>query len=80
MPITKITVDNEKHAKDKANEILARRDKILLETVDRINGIWWESMSEDMRNAWREYRQALLDITKQSGYPFMVEWPTEPKT
>lgn len=27
---------------------------------------------------WRIYRQALRDVTLQAGYPFAVQWPTEP--
>jgi hypothetical protein len=30
-------------------------------------------------NEWQTYRQALRDITKQSGYPFNVVWPTQPE-
>lgn len=28
--------------------------------------------------AWASYRQALRDITEQSGFPETVEWPTQP--
>jgi hypothetical protein len=28
--------------------------------------------------AWFEYRQALRDITAQTGFPWTVEWPTQP--
>lgn len=28
--------------------------------------------------AWATYRQALRDITKQSGFPWNVTWPTAP--
>jgi hypothetical protein len=28
--------------------------------------------------AWATYRQALRDITKQSGFPLEVTWPTKP--
>ena len=27
---------------------------------------------------WLDYRQALRDITEQSGFPDNVEWPTAP--
>ena len=27
---------------------------------------------------WLDYRQALRDITEQSGFPDHVEWPTAP--
>jgi hypothetical protein len=30
------------------------------------------------KDAWAQYRQALRDITEQSGYPTNVVWPTSP--
>lgn len=29
--------------------------------------------------AWAEYRQALRDIPQQEGFPWAVEWPTQPE-
>ena len=29
--------------------------------------------------AWREYRQALRDITAQAGYPLSIDWPQPPQ-
>lgn len=29
--------------------------------------------------AWATYRQALRDITGQDGFPWSVEWPTQPE-
>jgi Phage tail assembly chaperone protein len=31
------------------------------------------------KDAWAQYRQALRDITTQSGYPVNVVWPTSPQ-
>lgn len=30
------------------------------------------------RDAWKEYRQALRDVTGQSGFPQTITWPTPP--
>ena len=30
------------------------------------------------KEAWAIYRQALRDITSQSGFPLNIEWPVEP--
>lgn len=30
------------------------------------------------KTAWAQYRQALRDITAQSGYPMEITWPTAP--
>lgn len=31
------------------------------------------------KEAWAAYRQALRDITEQTGYPYEINWPTVPK-
>lgn len=31
------------------------------------------------KDAWASYRQALRDITAQSGFPATIEWPVVPK-
>lgn len=30
------------------------------------------------KSAWTTYRQALRDVTKQSGFPWQITWPVEP--
>lgn len=35
-------------------------------------------ISEEVREQWRAYRQALRDIPNQLGFPDSVIWPTEP--
>lgn len=30
------------------------------------------------QSAWAAYRQELRDITTQDGFPYSVDWPTEP--
>jgi hypothetical protein len=70
--------EEEKRAEKEA-EVKAKRDRILLETVDRVNGVRWEAMDEDEKEKWREYRQALLDIPEQEGYPDTVVWPEIPE-
>ncbi|MDR0709532.1 MAG: phage tail assembly chaperone [Spirochaetaceae bacterium] len=36
-------------------------------------------MPEGEKAQWREYRQALLDIPEQPGYPDTVVWPEVPE-
>jgi len=33
-----------------------------------------------MSDSWKNYRQALRDITKQSSYPIEIIWPTPPSS
>ena len=54
------------------------RDKLLETTVDRINPILWDSMSNEQKNSWINYRQLLLDVPQQSDFPRTVIWPETP--
>lgn len=55
------------------------RDQLLAEGPDRINPLWWGSMTAEQQQSWTDYRQSLLDITKQPGYPAEVTWPVKPE-
>jgi len=55
--------------------IRATRDDLLKNNVDVVNPLRWESMSEAQRDALRAYRQALLDVPQQAGFPWDVVWP-----
>jgi hypothetical protein len=79
MPLTKISVNQNRLRELKITEAQAKRNQILLETVDRLNSIWWEAMTEEQKNHWRSYRQALLDIPDQPEYPFDILWPEKPE-
>lgn len=59
-------------------EARARRDTLLKETVDSVNPMRWEALSDDQKDAWRAYRQALLDVPQQEGFPTNIIWPTIP--
>lgn len=54
------------------------RDRLLARGPDRINPIWWSSMSVEEQEAWTQYRQDLLDITSQADYPATIVWPIKP--
>lgn len=55
--------------------VLAERNKLLQ------NSDWTQLTDVPLSNKsqWTTYRQALRDITIQSGYPFNVIWPTKPE-
>lgn len=57
---------------------LAKRNQVLKDGPDRVNLMWWASMSPADQTAVTEYRQALLDITQQPGYPMEITWPDLP--
>lgn len=33
----------------------------------------------NVKTAWASYRQALRDIPAQSGFPWNIQWPTQPE-
>jgi hypothetical protein len=59
----------------------ARRNRLLLRVVDPVasNALRWAALSDEQRQAWAGYRQALLDVPQQSGFPHNVTWPSKPE-
>jgi hypothetical protein len=59
-----------------AAQVRAERDSLLV-VVDAIvsNPLRWASLSSDKQNEWSTYRQDLLDVPQQSGFPSTVTWP-----
>jgi len=62
----------------KSAEIRAERNEKLKDTADRINPMRWEAMTDEQKQAQRTYRQALLDVPQQAGFPWAIEWPVAP--
>lgn len=54
------------------------RQYLLNTTVDRLNPIWWSSMTPEKQQEWVDYRQHLLDITDQPEFPIKIDWGTPP--
>lgn len=50
----------------------------MLAAVDKVNPMWWAAMTPEQQAATAAYRQALLDITDQPGYPEVIDWPAKP--
>ena len=63
---------------DYALAVRTKRDRLLKKYVDRINYMRWSSMSQEEQTAWSAYRQALLDIPQQPGFPRDITWPQPP--
>ena len=57
-----------------------RRDKFLVKVVDAMNPVRWATLSEIQKQSWIDYRQALLDVPQQSGFPDDIVWPEIPTT
>ena len=59
-----------------AAQVRSERD-LLLSVVDVVvsNPLRWASLASDKQTEWAAYRQALLDVPQQSGFPGTVSWP-----
>ena len=63
----------------KAAQVRERRMYLLRTEVDAINPMRWETLTPEQQQSWRDYRQALLDVTTQAGFPWNVDWPVRPE-
>jgi antitoxin component of MazEF toxin-antitoxin module len=67
-----IVTDPTRKREELAAEVRAKRDQLISETD------WWASSDLTMTQAQIDYRQALRNISSQSGFPETVTWPTKP--
>ena len=49
-----------------------------LAVIDRINPVWYGSLTTDQQQQLQQYRAALLTVPQQPGFPTDIEWPTKP--
>ena len=54
-------------------QIRSERDNLIAATD------WWATADRTMTAEQTAYRQALRDITDQSGFPTDITWPTKPE-
>lgn len=62
---------------------LQRGDDARAERNARLAACDWTTvadvpLSDEKREAWKAYRQALRDVTGQAGFPDAIEWPGKP--
>jgi len=60
-----------------ANNTRQQRDQ-LLGQIDRVNPVWYASLTMEQQQELIAYRQALLDVPHQTGFPIEVSWPAKP--
>tara|TARA_R110000803_G_C11978877_1_gene320492 strand:+ start:2261 stop:2674 length:414 start_codon:yes stop_codon:yes gene_type:complete len=63
-----------------AAQVRSERDNILTTVVDPLvsNPLRWAELNADTQAEWATYRQELLDVPQQAGFPNSVIWPTQP--
>jgi hypothetical protein len=54
-----------------------QRDSALTQ-VDRVNPIWYSTLTGQQQSELQAYRSALLAVPQQAGFPTTIEWPTKP--
>lgn len=59
----------------------AIRDRMLKLDVDPIvtNPLRWADLTTEKQNEWTQYRNNLLNVPQQAGFPNTVNWPTKPE-
>ena len=74
VPPTQAELDTELAA-----QLREERDRRLGE-IDAIagNALRWGSLDAATQDEWAVYRQAMLDVPQQEGFPNEVVWPTKP--
>ena len=65
-------------AEQPAKEARGERDRLLTES-DWVT-IRATDTGDPVPTEWQTYRQALRDITEQTGFPEEIEWPQEPES
>ena len=62
-----------------SESVRAVRDERLMD-LDAIvtHPLRWAALDADTQAAWAAYRQALLDVPQQAGFPNNVTWPEKP--
>jgi len=65
-------------------EIIRNERYLRLRQCDKVSPMRWNAMTEAQRQAWTDYRQALLDIPQRPGFPWggdveKAPWPVKPE-
>lgn len=55
------------------------RNRLLKKYIDTVNAVRWESFTQEQKDDMIAYRQALLDVPQQPGFPYNITWPTLPE-
>jgi hypothetical protein len=66
---------------EKAAEDERKADAVRAERNNRLSASDWTQVADAPvdKQAWASYRQALRDVPAQAGFPWGVQWPTQPE-
>lgn len=63
---------------DQYSEQMRIQRNQMLSTVDRVNPVWFNSLSPSQQQELITYRQELLAVPQQAGFPATINWPAKP--
>lgn len=63
----------------KSIQVRNERDYKLRAEIDALNPIRWESLTIEQQDAWKAYREELLVVPQQDGFPWEIKWPSKPE-
>ena len=65
---------------DRTRTEWAARDRRqgLFQAVDQVSPMWWAAMTADQQAGTAAYRQAIIDLTDQPGWPEIIAYPAKP--
>jgi hypothetical protein len=77
--VTTTAAENE--AAYKAAKDAEQAKSVRTQRGDKLKDSDWTQVSDAPvdKAAWATYRQALRDVTQQSGFPWTITWPTQPE-
>jgi hypothetical protein len=77
--VTTTAADNE--AAYKAAKDTEQAKSVRTSRGEKLKDSDWTQVADAPVNkaAWATYRQALRDVTGQQGFPWTIEWPTQPE-
>ena len=75
------TTADEQEAAYKAQKDAEQATAVRTDRTARLRKCDWTQISDSTADAatWAPYRQALRDIPEQDGFPWTIEWPTQPE-
>jgi hypothetical protein len=68
------------HDIDLAASVLSARNirDLGLSRLDRMNPLWYASLTSEQQQDLANYRLALLAVPQQEGFPQSINWPAKP--
>ena len=62
-----------------SEDVRFERNQLLKEMDELVsNPLRWASLSSEKQAEWSQYREDLLNVPQQSGFPLNVTWPVKP--